>query len=50
VRLFGFMGLTSINCGALAAYSIVYSVPMPVLFLSMSRQLKAGFSLGGAVK
>ena len=50
VRLYGFMGSTSINYGAVAAYSIVYSVPVLVLFLSMSRQFKAGFSLGGAVK
>lgn len=50
VRLYGFMGSTSINYGAVAAYSIVYSIPVLVLFLSMSRQFKAGFSLGGAVK
>ncbi|WP_244437896.1 MULTISPECIES: carbohydrate ABC transporter permease [unclassified Mesorhizobium] len=50
VRLYGFMGSTSVNYGAVAAYSIVYSIPVLVLFLSMSRQFKAGFSLGGAVK
>lgn len=50
VHLFGFMGSNSIDYGAIAAYSIVYSLPVIVLFLGMSRQFKAGFSLGGAVK
>jgi multiple sugar transport system permease protein len=50
VHLFGFMGSNSINYGVIAAYSIVYSFPLIVLFLGMSRQFKAGFSLGGAVK
>ena len=50
VRLFGFMGSNSINYGVIAAYSIIYSLPVIVLFFGMSRQFKAGFSLGGAVK
>ncbi|EGE60632.1 UNVERIFIED_ORG: multiple sugar transport system permease protein [Rhizobium esperanzae] len=50
VHLFGFMGSNSIDYGAIAAYSIIYSLPVIVLFLGMSRQFKAGFSLGGAVK
>ncbi|WP_431324746.1 carbohydrate ABC transporter permease [Rhizobium sp. YTU87027] len=50
VHLFGFMGSNSIDYGAIAAYSIVYSFPIIILFLAMSRQFKAGFSLGGAVK
>ncbi|MBB3918612.1 carbohydrate ABC transporter permease [Rhizobium fabae] len=50
VHLFGFMGSNSIDYGAIAAYSIVYSLPVIVLFLGMSRQFKAGFALGGAVK
>ncbi|MCL8000250.1 carbohydrate ABC transporter permease [Brucella sp. 21LCYQ03] len=50
VRLFGFMGSNSINYGAIAAYSLIYSLPVILLFLGMSRQFKAGFSLGGAVK
>ncbi len=50
VHLFGFMGSNSIDYGAIAAYSLIYSLPVIVLFLGMSRQFKAGFSLGGAVK
>jgi len=50
VHLFGFMGSNTIDYGAIAAYSIVYSFPIIILFLAMSRQFKAGFSLGGAVK
>ncbi|ANM14445.1 MULTISPECIES: carbohydrate ABC transporter permease [unclassified Rhizobium] len=50
VHLFGFMGSNSIDYGAIAAYSLIYSLPVIVLFLGMSHQFKAGFSLGGAVK
>lgn len=50
VQLFGYMGSNSIDYGGIAAYSIVYSLPVIMLFLGMSRQFKAGFSLGGAVK
>lgn len=50
VHLFGFMGSNSINYGVIAAYSIVYSFPVVILFLGMSRQFKAGFSLSGAIK
>ena len=44
------MGSNSINYGVIAAYSIVYSFPVIILFLGMSRQFKAGFSLSGAIK
>ncbi|MDK4736977.1 carbohydrate ABC transporter permease [Rhizobium sp. CNPSo 3490] len=50
VHLFGFMGSNSIDYGAIAAYSIIYSLPVVLLFLGMASQFKAGFSLGGAVK
>ncbi len=50
VRLYGFMGSTSINYGAIAAYSIVYSLPVVILYLFTSRHFKAGFVLGGAVR
>jgi multiple sugar transport system permease protein len=50
VRLYSFMGVTGINYGAVAAYSILYSLPVLALFLGMSGQFRAGFSLGGAVK
>jgi multiple sugar transport system permease protein len=50
VRLFGFMSATSINYGAIAAYSIVYSLPVVILYVLMSRHFKAGFVLGGAVR
>jgi multiple sugar transport system permease protein len=50
VRLYGFMSATSINYGAIAAYSIIYSLPVVVLYLAVSRHFKAGFVLGGAVR
>jgi multiple sugar transport system permease protein len=50
VRLFGFVNASSIDYGGIAAYSIVYSLPVVVLYLALSRQFKAGFVLGGAVR
>jgi multiple sugar transport system permease protein len=50
VRLFGFVNATSIDYGAIAAYSIVYSLPVVVLYLGLSRHFKAGFVMGGAVR
>ncbi|TGV65701.1 carbohydrate ABC transporter permease, partial [Mesorhizobium sp. M00.F.Ca.ET.149.01.1.1] len=32
------------------AYSIIYSLPVVVLYLALSRQFKTGFVLGGAVR
>jgi multiple sugar transport system permease protein len=50
VRLFSFMGANTIDYGGVAAYSIIYSLPVIVLFVGMSRQFTAGFTLSGAVK
>jgi multiple sugar transport system permease protein len=36
--------------GQLAAFSIVYSTPVILLYVLISRRLGAGFALGGAVK
>jgi multiple sugar transport system permease protein len=36
--------------GQLAAYSILYSAPVIVLYVFMSRKLGGAFSFGGAVK
>jgi multiple sugar transport system permease protein len=50
VLLFSFMGSTSIDYGAIAAYSILYSLPVVVLYLFASRHFKAGFMLGGSIR
>lgn len=50
VRMYGFMNSVAINYGAIAAFSILYSLPVVVLYLVMSRSFKNGFVLGGAVR
>jgi multiple sugar transport system permease protein len=50
VMLFGFMSASSIDYGAIAAYSILYSLPVVILYLFASRHFKAGFMLGGSIR
>jgi multiple sugar transport system permease protein len=39
-----------VQFGQLAAYSMLYSLPVVVLFLILSRKLGGAFNLGGAIK
>jgi multiple sugar transport system permease protein len=39
-----------VHYGDIAAFSIVYSVPVIILYVLMSRPFSGGFSMGGAVK
>ncbi|MGW2260607.1 carbohydrate ABC transporter permease [Streptomyces sp. NPDC001780] len=51
VSVFTFFGnYGSVIYGQLAAFSILYSAPVLVLYVLISRRLGGGFSLGGAVK
>ena len=50
VAIFGFFGGNVIRYGDIAAYSIMYSVPVVILYLGMSRLFKGGFVFSGAVK
>ncbi|MFJ2175021.1 carbohydrate ABC transporter permease [Streptomyces sp. NPDC101062] len=51
VSIFTFFGnYGSVIYGQLAAFSILYSVPVLALYLLISRKLGGGFALGGAVK
>lgn len=50
VRLYGFMSSSTIHYGTIAAYSIIYSLPIVLLYMFMSRSFRNGFVLGGAVK
>jgi multiple sugar transport system permease protein len=50
VRMYGFMNSVAINYVAVAAFSILYSLPVVILYLLMSRSFRAGFVLGGAVR
>ncbi len=51
VRVFTFFGqYGSVRYGELAAYSLLYTVPVVVLYMVVSRALGGRFALGGAVK
>ncbi|MFC4612950.1 carbohydrate ABC transporter permease [Streptomyces maoxianensis] len=51
VSIFSFFGnYGSVIYGQLAAFSILYSAPVLVLYLLIARRLGGGFALGGAVK
>src|SRR5271167_3493805 len=50
VRMYGFINSVQIHYGAIAAYSILYSLPVVILYLLMSNSFRKGFVLGGAVK
>ncbi|MFC9428721.1 carbohydrate ABC transporter permease [Streptomyces sp. NPDC056987] len=51
VSVFTFFGnYGSVIYGQLAAFSILYSLPVLALYILISRRLGAGFTLGGAVK
>lgn len=50
VAIFGFFGGNVIRYGEIAAYSIMYSVPVVILYLLLSRLFRGGFVLGGALR
>ncbi|MFD8330033.1 carbohydrate ABC transporter permease [Streptomyces lydicus] len=51
VSIFNFFGnYGAIAFGELAAFSILYSTPVVLLYVLISRRLGGGFALGGAVK
>ncbi len=51
VSIFTFFGnYGAIAFGQLAAFSILYSTPVVLLYVLISRRLGGGFALGGAVK
>jgi multiple sugar transport system permease protein len=39
-----------VNYGQLAAYSLIYTTPVLVLYLLLSKKLGGAFALGGAIK
>lgn len=50
VAIFGFFGGFGIQFGEVAAYSLMYSLPILLLYLAMSRFFRGGFVLGGAIR
>jgi multiple sugar transport system permease protein len=51
VSIFTFFGqYGEVNYGQLAAYSLIYTTPVLVLYLLLSKKLGGAFALGGAIK
>lgn len=50
IAIFGFIGAAHVQYGAIAAFSLLYSIPVFLLYAIMSRLFAGGFSLGGALK
>jgi multiple sugar transport system permease protein len=50
LKIYGLIGSAAVHYGDIAAFSIVYSVPVIILYVLMSRPFSGGFSMGGAVK
>lgn len=51
VRIYEFFGQHgSVRYGELAAYSLLYTLPVMALYIAVSRALGGGFNLGGAMK
>jgi multiple sugar transport system permease protein len=50
IAIFGFIGAAHVRYGAIAAFSLLYSVPVFILYAIMSRLFAGGFTLGGSIK
>ncbi len=50
ITIFGFMGAADVRYGDIAAFSLMYSVPIFILYGAMSRFFQGGFVLSGGVR
>lgn len=50
IAIFGYIGAANVRYGDIAAFSLVYAIPVFVLYAMSSRLFRGGFVLGGAVK
>jgi multiple sugar transport system permease protein len=50
VAMYGFFGGNVIRWGEIAAYSIMYAVPVLILYLVLGRLFRGGFVLSGAIR
>ena len=50
IVIYGFMGSVQVDYGAIAAYSILYSLPIVLFFLFCSSMFRAGYILGGGIR
>ena len=48
--MYSFISAAGVNYGDIAAFSILYSLPVVALYLAMGRFFRGGFVLGGALK
>jgi len=50
ITVYSFISAAEVNYGGIAAFSILYSLPVLGLYLVMGRWFRGGFVLGGALK
>lgn len=50
VAIFGYIGAAHVEYGNIAAFSLIYSIPVVVLYAVSSRLFSGGFVLAGAVR
>ncbi len=50
IKIYGLIGSSDVRYGDIAAFSLIYSLPVVILYILMSRPFSGGFSMGGAVK
>jgi multiple sugar transport system permease protein len=50
VAIYGFIGAANVRYGDIAAYSLIFCVPVFILYSFSARLFREGFVLGGAVK
>ncbi len=50
IAIYGFIGAANVRYGDIAAFSLLYAVPVFILYAIMSRLFTGGFTLGGAIK
>ncbi|HLH64795.1 MAG TPA: carbohydrate ABC transporter permease [Solirubrobacteraceae bacterium] len=50
IAIYGFIGAANVRYGDIAAFSLLYALPVFLLYAIMSRLFTGGFTLGGAIK
>lgn len=50
VTIYNYIGASTVHYGEIAAYSLVYSIPVVLLYLLLGKGLRGGFLFGGASK
>jgi multiple sugar transport system permease protein len=50
VTIYDYIGASTIHYGEIAAFSLIYSIPVVLLYLLLGKGLRGGFLFGGATK